>query len=880
MTDITIGILAHVDAGKTTLCESILFDTGAIRSMGRVDKGDSFFDTDEMERERGITIFSKQAVFELPGDFSVTLMDTPGHADFSPEAERTLWVLDYAVLVISAADGVSGRSRALFDLLSSYNVPVFTFVNKMDQPGSDRTGLLLSLKEKLDGMYVDFTEPGSESFFEDIAVADEALMEEYLSTGSVEKDRIKKLIKERRIFPVCFGSALRNDGVNEFLRVISEYMEAPDLPPRDEFSARVFKITRDEKGARLTHIKVMSGHLGVREPFGEDEKVTEIRVYSGDRYDTINDTSVGGIYAITGPQKIKGGTGIGGEENAPGACMTPVMTYRLNPPQGTDPLSMMKKLEELTELMPELQAIWDEELREIHVSIMGSVQLEILTKLIKEKYDEDVTFGAGRIVYKETIADIVEGVGHFEPLRHYAEVHLKLEPAERGSGITVELDTPVDELALNWQRLIETHLLERRHRGVLTGSVITDIKFTVIGGKAHLKHTMGGDFRQATYRAVRQGLMQAGSVLLEPYYDLELTVPEDCIGRAMTDLDKNGAVFSPPVSEGGFAVLRGKAPAACMQDYPTAVAAYTGGRGSISLSFSGYDICHNAEEVIDAMGYDPESDLRNTPDSVFCSHGAGTVVPWDQVFEHMHVPAKLSFDENGEYLGMAEVDEAAELMEAAKKARSEHLSRVAAAGSSPAMGYEEVDRIVYQAQGANAGSSNRKKNAGWKGIRRNAGKETDVNRAKTRVFDKPALEKRMLIDGYNLIYATPDLKELAKENIDSARLALIDMVSNYGGLTDAKITLVFDAYRVDRPKSEPVRHHNLDIVYTQRAQSADAYIEKYTHENSSRYDITVVTSDGLEQISVRGAGCRLISSTDFQLEMKKAMESAGKYMGA
>ncbi len=883
-----------MDAGKTTLSECLLYNAGMLKAMGRVDKRDSFFDTDEMERQRGITIFSKQAVFDLDENTTVTLIDTPGHADFSPEAERTLWVMDYAILVISATDGgAMGRSRFFFDLLGRYGIPVFTFVNKMDQPGADKESLIRELKKNFSDQYVDFTAMGSPEFYEEIAAASSALdgdkeldpekiMDEFFATGRVNEELISVLISRRVVFPLWFGSALNDNGVAEFLDLIKKYtaLSYEKAAAEDDFSARVFKISRDQKGNRLTHMKVMSGGLKVRDKLG-DEQITGIRIYNGDKYESVNDTDVGGVYAITGLQHTYGGQGLGTQEDLSGEIAmygsAPVMTYRLKPVDGayTNPVELMKKLEELCEYMPELQAVWEETLKEIHVSIMGEVHLEILKRLIKDRYDTDVTFDAGRILYKETIADIVEGVGHFEPLRHYAEVHLKLEPGERGSGITVgESRVSVDELALNWQRLIETHILEKKHRGVLTGSPLTDVKISVVGGRAHNKHTMGGDFRQAVYRAIRQGLMQAKSVLLEPYYNVELALPLSCVGRAMTDLERVGAKQITQENPLGVdtALVKGRAPASTMQDYPNRVAEYTGGRGMISLIPCGYDICHNAVDIISECGYDPLADIRNTPDSVFCSHGVGDVVPWDRVFEYMHVPAKLIFNEDGSYEGVVMVDEAQSLMEAAEKVRNAAISKTKKDSFIP-MGYEEVDEIVARAGSANLkGNADRRSN-GVKKLKRADSPTID----RKRTYTEPK-EGFVLVDGYNVIHALPELKELAAADMGAARIRLLDLVSNYKGMRDEQFIVVFDAYTVKRKGADLEQYNNISVVYTPMAQTADAYIEKYAHTNAQKYDITVITSDGTEQVIVRGAGCALMSARDFEAELRRLGDSLSDYL--
>lgn len=869
--NISIGILAHVDAGKTTLSESILFNTQAIRSMGRVDKKNAFLDTDQMERERGITIFSKQAMFNLTEDIRVTLLDTPGHVDFSPEAERTLWVLDMAILVVSGADSVQGHTKTLFSLLKKHEIPTFIFVNKMDQPLSDASVIMRDLKHQLSDMCVDFSETASDAFFEEVAMADEEIMERYLEAGVVSEAEIRSLISQQKVYPVFFGSALKNEGVTELLEGMAAYL--PDtqsgLHNSEEPSGRIYKITRDAEGNRLTHIKITAGRLCNRQLLCDDEKITGIRVYSGEKYETVTETQVGGIYALTGLTKTYGGQGIGAEEDAASPTMEPVMTYKLILPPEIDPAQMMKRLNELCEDMPELHAVWDEELSEIHVSIMGRVQLEILTRIIHDRFDIDVTFGRGRIVYKETISNIVEGVGHFEPLRHYAEAHLKLEPGERGSGVQAFSDVSTDELALNWQRLIMTHILERTHRGVLTGSALTDIKITVVGGRAHPKHTMGGDFRQATYRGIRQGLMQAQSVLLEPYYDFILEVPDAYVGKAMTDLDMRGVKFSGPVPDGnGITTITGYGSVAVLQDYPAEVMAYSGGRGRLSVTYRGYEVCHNAQEVILNRGYDPEADIRNSPDSVFCAHGAGYPVPWHEVFEYMHIPPCLSFNGDGS-VTTVQVDNAAELEMAAIRARSESLeSKSRREGAF--MGYEEVDAIVARAASSNVKAEKRENVPGWKRIKRDTGNPTTAK--VKRVYNQPDRDKYMLVDGYNVIHAWKELSELAGDNLDGARGRLLDILCNYQGMVKTELIAVFDAYRVKGHTREIEDYHNIHVVYTKEAETADAYIEKFTHENGKKYDITVVTSDGLEQVIIMGNGCSLLSSREFELEVKRLNE--------
>jgi len=877
MNKIVVGILAHVDAGKTTLSESILYNTGAIRQMGRVDKKDAFLDTDCMEKERGITIFSKQACFNLSDDIEVNLIDTPGHVDFSPEAERTLWVLDYAILVVSALDGVQGHTRTLFNLLERHGVPTFIFVNKMDQPGTDRDVVLKDIKRELSDMCIPFDKEFGEPEYEEMALSEERLMEKYLESGSISKDDIIRLVYERKIYPVMFGSALKNTGVMELLEIMRKYIVEPEAGLFSEerpFGAKVYKITRDEQGNRLTHLKITSGRLNNRQVINDKDKITQIRVYSGTKFEAVPNTLNGGVYAVLGLTDSYGGQGMGIEEDAPSASLEPVMTYKVILPSEIDPGQMMIKLNELMEDLPEIHALWDEELREIHVSIMGEVQLEILKQIILDRYDIKIEFGAGKIVYKETIANIVEGVGHFEPLRHYAEAHLKLEPGERGSGIQVFTDADTDQFALNWQRLIMTHVLEKTHRGVLVGAALTDVKITVLAGRAHPKHTMGGDFRQATYRAIRQGLMQAQNVLLEPYFSFELRIPDQYVGRAMTDLDRRSAKFSGPFPEGeGCSLIKGSAPVSVMQDYPMEVVAYSQGKGELSCAFLGYDICHNSEEVITERGYDPEADIRNTPDSVFCSHGAGVVIPWSEVCEHMHVPMQLSFGPDGAVNVRIMIDEEEELQRAAIKAKSAAGER--SLGGEMFIGYEEVDAIVSRATGSNAKASKIDNGdlagvPGWKKIRRSDSGSSPDSGVRKRVYKPtPDREKYMLVDGYNVIHAWKELSELAGDNLDGARGRLLDILCNYQAMKNINLIAVFDAYKVKGHVRELETYHNINVVYTKEAETADAYIEKFTHENASKYDITVVTSDGVEQVIIMGAGCSLVSSREFEKEVEE-----------
>ena len=844
MKKLVIGILAHVDAGKTTLSEAMLYTAGGIRKIGRVDNKDAFLDNNEMERERGITIFSKQAEMEFL-DTRVTLLDTPGHVDFSAEMERTLRVLDYAVLVISGADGVQGHTATLWRLLKKYQVPVFLFVNKLDQQGADKEKLLKELKKQLSESCVDFStafEGFEEASLEEIAMCEEAVLEQFLESGTVEKEAICRLIQERKLFPCYFGSALKLFGVKEFLQGVAEFTKEPKYP--DTFGARVFKIARDEQGARLTYMKLTGGALKVKALLTGEEKVNQIRIYSGEKYRTVDEVIAGDICAVTGLTESKAGEGFGfeAEKEAQLPILEPVLTYQILLPEGMDAAQMLPKLRQLEEEEPMLRIVWQEELQEIQVELMGKVQLEILKRLISDRFGVEVTFGEGAIVYKETIADMVEGVGHFEPLRHYAEVHLILEPLPTGSGLVFDTICSEDTLDKNWQRLILTHLMEKEHKGVLTGSVITDMKLTLAAGKAHLKHTEGGDFRQATYRAIRQGLMQAESVLLEPYYEFRLEIPENYIGRAMTDIEKMGGSLEPLITEQGMAVLTGSAPAACMTNYQQEVTAYTRGTGRLSLTFKAYEPCHNTKEVLEQRGYDPERDLANPTGSVFCAHGAGFNVPWDEVKDYMHLESVLK--------SLGKAAEGAETQKGSL-AETEELW----------LGTEEIDAILEKTFYANRGDK-----TNWKREKRVREHQPTAVRS-YQTFEKK--EEYFLVDGYNIIFAWEELAELAKENIDGARGKLMDILSDYQGSKGCHLMVVFDAYRVQGHQTEVSRYHNIYVVYTKEAETADQYIEKFAHENAKKYQITVATSDGLEQVIIRGQGCRLMSARELYEEVER-----------
>lgn len=855
-----IGILAHVDAGKTTLSEAMLYTCGVIRKLGRVDSRDAFLDTYEMERERGITIFSKQAMLRTD-DLEISLLDTPGHVDFSAEMERTLQVLDYAILVVSGMDGVQGHTRTLWKLLERYQVPTYLFINKMDQQGTDPAGLMTEIKEKLSDNCTDFGTEDKSSIYESAALCEETLLNQYLEQGEISDRDIARLIVERKIFPCYFGSALKMDGVKSLLDGIRNYGMCPEFGT--ELGARVFKILRDTQGSRLTYVKITGGALKVKDVLSylpknaEDgqiaEKVNQIRIYSGEKYETVDVAEAGCICALTGLTGTYPGQGLGMEKDSPEPVLEPVLTYQMILPQEVHPAAFLPKLRMLEEEDPMLHVLWSEELQEIQVQVMGQVQLEILQRQIKERFDVLVVFGAGKIVYKETIADRVEGIGHFEPLRHYAEVHLILEPGEPGSGMQFILGCSEEMLDKNWQRLILTHLEERTHRGVLTGSPLTDVKITVAGGRAHLKHTEGGDFRQATYRAVRQGLMQAQSILLEPYYDFVLELPSEHVGRAMTDMSQREAETEAPEIDGNRALLKGRGPVSTLWDYAKEVAAYTRGEGSFSCVTGGYGPCHNAQEIVDEIGYIPEEDMANPTGSVFCSHGSGFYVEWDKVPQYMHVESVL--DASGEISDEESVWQEYQMRRSREQESSEQW-----------IGVDEVDQILDRTFYAN-----RKEGfTPHKGI---AHRKRQTKQAQVREYGqgnaKPAIkrEKYLLVDGYNVIFAWEELNELAKVNIDGARGRLMDILCDYQGIRKCHLIVVFDAYRVKGHPTEVSDYHNIHVVYTKEAETADQFIEKFAHENGRKYDVTVATSDGLEQIIIRGQGCGLISAREFEKEV-------------
>ncbi|MCI9435940.1 MAG: GTP-binding protein [Lachnospiraceae bacterium] len=905
---ICVGLLAHVDAGKTTLAEGLLFTGGRIRRLGRVDHQDAFLDNNSMERARGITIFSKQAQLSWEG-LDITLLDTPGHVDFSAEMERTLQVLDYAILVVSGSDGVQGHVQTLWRLLKQYGIPAFLFINKMDQPDTDREKLLGELQAKLDGGCLEFgpeAENEGELYLEALSMCDEALLEEYLETGGLKEDSVAKSIAERHIFPCYFGSALRVEGLKELLTGIRRFARCQEYGA--EFGARVYKISRDASGVRLTHLKVTGGVLRVKMPVSNagsaeagtevwEEKVNQLRIYGGAQYEAVEDVRAGGICAVTGLEHTFAGQGLGMESGNTLPLLAPVLTYGVALPEGSDPVKALGQLRRLEEEEPQLHVVWQKAAGEnrqpqIHVQVMGEVQIEILKRLIADRFGLEVEFTDGQIVYKETIADAVEGIGHFEPLRHYAEVHLLLEPGETGSGLQFSSVCSEDVLDRNWQRLILTHLEERAYPGVLTGSSITDMRITLLTGRAHLKHTEGGDFRQATYRAVRQGLMQAESVLLEPFFAFTLEVPAGQLGRAMSDIQRMQGRFDTPGTEGEYAVLTGFAPVATMRGYQSEVNAYTRGLGRLHCVMKGYEPCHNAEDILREFDYDPEADTENPSSSVFCAHGAGFVVPWDRVPDYAHVESgwqprggetdEARFGEDGR-TGQGEEGRMSGITAKSRGRKGEERTQ----SSSDYITQEEIEEIfqrTYKKSSQQDYTPYRYhlQNTGGTADRNGTGAENhssadpDVQDGGDRGNKKaggagaasgmatPKKEEYLLVDGYNVIFAWEDLRELAERNIDSARDRLTDICSNYQGAAGCVLILVFDAYKVKGNPGSVRKYHNIYVVYTAEAETADQYIEKTVHEMGRKYHVTVATSDRLEQMIIWGEGAVRLSAEGFR----------------
>ena len=838
---IVLGILAHVDSGKTTLSEAMLYRAGVTRRLGRVDHKDAFLDTDALEKERGITIFSKQALLTA-GDTDITLLDTPGHVDFSTETERTLQVLDYAVLVVSGTDGVQSHTETLWRLLRRYHVPTFVFVNKMDLPGMERQELLAQLNRRLGEGFVDF---GAEQADRDeaLALCDENLMDRMLDAGQLQDADLIPAIARRHVFPCWFGAALKLEGVDALLDGLDRYTRP--APALEAFGAKVFKVSQDEQGARLTWLRVTGGELKVKaqltgEADGEPwaEKANQLRLYSGAKYTLTEAIGPGQVCAVTGLTKARPGEGLGAERDSDLPVLEPVLSYQVLLPEGADVHAALGKLHRLEEEEPQLHVVWNETLGEIHVQLMGEIQLEVLRSLLAERFGLEVEFGPGGILYKETITEPMEGVGHYEPLRHYAEVHLKLEPLPRGSGMQFAADCREEVLDKNWQRLVLTHLEEKQHLGVLTGSPLTDVKITLIAGRAHLKHTEGGDFRQATYRAVRQGLMLAKSQLLEPWYAFRLKVPAENIGRAMSDIQRMEGTFDPPESGEETAVLTGFAPVSTMRSYPMEVVSYTRGRGHLSLTLDGYRPCHNAQEVIAAIGYEPEHDLDNPADSVFCAHGAGFVVPWDQVRSHMHVDSGWG--------------------------KSTRPEQEAAVPQRRAMAYRatlEEDAELLKIFERTYGPIKRDPLAAFRPVQKR-------ERPDFAAEQWEIAPEYLLVDGYNIIFAWDELNALSKESLDAARHKLMDILCNYQGFQKCVLILVFDAYRVPGSPGSIEQYHNIHVVYTKEAETADMFIERVTHEIGRNRRVRVATSDGMEQIIILGHGALRVSARMFHEEVQ------------
>ncbi len=833
MKNITIGITAHVDSGKTTLAEAMLYSTGQIRKFGRVDNGDSFLDTDSIERDRGITIFASQAELNCNGTH-ITLLDTPGHVDFSSETERIIRVLDYAVLVISGTDGVQSHTSTLWKLLRKYEVPVFIFVNKMDLIGANKKLLLENLYSYLSENCVDFSD--SDNFYENAASCDEDLMNKFLDEGRLSNNDIIQAVSQRRIFPCFFGSALKMQGINDFVSLIDRYTIEPEHYA--EFGLKVYKISYDSKGTRLTHLKVMGGELKMRSEItyktsdGEEVtgKVSSIRFYSGEKFRTAESAFAGQVCAVTGLDGTYSGQGIGCIKNSDKAVLEPVMTYRAEIPEDKNVYEVLKDMRCLEDTDPQLHIVWNEQLRKIHIQLMGAVQIEVLSRIIAEKFGYNVTFGSGTVAYKETICGTAEGIGHYEPLRHYAEVHLILEPLPRNSGLKFDTTVSEDNLDRNWQRLILTHLEEKTHIGVLTGSPITDMKITLVSGKAHLKHTEGGDFRQATYRAVRQGLRSAESILLEPYYEYELEIPNEYVGRAIADLQHMSAEFSSPETIGEMSVIKGFAPVSELNDYQSEIISYTHGKGRISCVNGGYRECHNADEIIDNFNYDCNADTENSADSIFCSHGAGMIVKWDDVRNHMHLPSCLY----------------------AEKDNSEQTEQKIRRFNEKTVSEKELTEIFERTYG--------KINNEPRKLFKSAKVKSDYSKpVQLPNYEKPDY---LLVDGYNIIFAWDELKTIADKSLDDARAELAKIMCNYQGYTGYEIILVFDAYRVKRNHRDTENHYNINIVYTKESETADSYIERMSHELAKKHRVRVATSDGHEQLIALGNGAMRVSARE------------------
>lgn len=834
---ICAALLAHVDAGKTTLSEALLYESGVIRTRGRVDHKDAFLDTSPLERERGITIFSKRACFSY-GNMDVTMLDTPGHVDFSSEMERTLQVIDYAVLIISGTDGVQGHTETVWKLLQKYRIPTFFFVNKMDLPGADKAAVLKELQAKLSPYCVDFTEE-EELLCENVAMCEETLLETYLEEGTFDlKKEVRRLVSGTLLYPCYFGSALQNEGVEALLEGLESYTKMPEY--QKEFAGKVYKITRDDAGQRLTHMKLTGGELKLRDEIEGIGKVNEIRVYSGEKYTLQQEVKAGDICAVPGFTDTYAGQGVGKEADFCANQLAPVCNYQILLPEGTEEAIAWRQLKQLEEEDPNLHLSWQAQTREIFIQPMGEVQLEVIKRMVSERYGMDIAFGSATILYRETIEDTVIGMGHFEPLRHYAEVHLKMEPLPRGSGLQFVTECSEDELDLNWQRLILTHLGEKEFTGVLTGSPITDIKFTLIAGRAHLKHTEGGDFRQATYRAVRQGLRQAKSRLLEPMYQFRMEVPMEQIGRVMSDVGKMHGTFRQQPDDGEMSAIEGICPVASMAGYGTEFAAFTKGRGRMTLSFCGYEPCHNESEVVKNCKYDPDADVENTADSVFCAHGSGFVVPWNEVAKHVHVDTSIK------------KRQPVKASTAVPKEPSKKNSKMSEE--------KELQAIFERTFGP---VKTRVETPAKKVIKAESGK------TKTKEYKPVYEEEYLLVDGYNIIFAWDELKALAAENLEGARTKLMEIMCNYQGFCGCHLILVFDAYKVKGNPGSVEQFHNISVVYTKEAETADMYIEKTTKEIARKKRVRVATSDGMEQIIILGHGATRISARAFQEEVKR-----------
>ena len=854
MKRLAVGILAHVDSGKTTLSEGMLYSSGDIRKLGRVDHKTSFLDTNSLERERGITIFSKQALLHY-GDTEITLLDTPGHIDFSAETERTLQVLDYAVMVINGSDGVQNHTRTLWKLLERYSVPVFVFINKMDLPGTDREELLAEMKQKLSGGCIDFdSENDTEEFYEEAASHDEELMQEFFDENKVSHEGVVRCIRERKIFPCFFGSALKLEGVENFLRKLDLYTVQDE--PKENFSAKVFKISEDDQGNRLTHMKITGGKLKIKEQIN-GQKINHIRLYSGTKYQAAEEAVQGMITAVTGLADSYAGQGLGDETDSPATLLEPVLTYKAELSPETNVHEAVTAFRRLEAEEPKLHVIWNEQLKEIHIQVMGEMQLDIVKALMLERFHMNVEFVHGNVAYKETIAAPVEGVGHYEPLRHYAEVHLLLEPGEQESGLVFETDCREEVLDKNWQRLIMTHLNEKTHAGVLTGSPVTDMKITLVSGRAHLKHTEGGDFRQATYRAVRNGLRHAKSILLEPYYDYILEIPSEHVGRAISDLTRMDCTFSAPEVNGDTAVITGSGPVASVKDYHTELMGYTRGKGIFSCTSAGYRPCHNADEVTEQMVYNCDSDVENSCDSVFCSHGAGFVVKWNEVGEYMHLPGIPGLN----YGRQTEEDDD-EKPSSGKKAVSEFRRGVDSE--------KELMAIFEMAYGKQE-----------KEERKNSFRsKKDKERLQVTYKSKPIPKgpEYLLVDGYNIIFAWKELKDISVTNLDLARSMLINTMSNYQGIYGCEVIIVFDAYKVKGQVRKVERIGNVSVIYTKESETADMYIEKASHDLSKEHRVRVATSDGMEQLIILGNGAFRISAAELYEEVKIADRRIQEYI--